>query len=157
MDNPAKLLQYGWGNKLPAIIQTEASECGLACLAMIANYHGHKVDLNSLRRKFSISSKGATLADLIKLGDNLQMSARPLRLELEELGQLKTPCVLHWDLNHFVVLKSVKKNKITIHDPAVGLRTLKLDEASQHFTGVALELTPTPDFKPKLIEFQLIK
>ena len=152
MENPAKLLQYGWGNKLPTIIQTEASECGLACLAMIADYHGHKVDLNSLRRKFSISSKGATLADLIKLGDNLQMSARPLRLELEELNQLKTPCVLHWDLNHFVVLKSVKRDKITIHDPAVGVRTLKLEEVSKHFTGVALELTPTPDFKPKEIK-----
>lgn len=152
MENPTKLLQYGWGNKLPAIIQTEASECGLACLAMIANYHGHKVDLNSLRRKFSISSKGATLADLIKLGDNLQMSARPLRLELEELNQLKTPCVLHWDLNHFVVLKSVKRDKITIHDPAVGLKTLKSEEVSKHFTGVALELTPTPDFKPKEIK-----
>lgn len=152
MKNPAELLQYGWGRQLPTIIQTEASECGLACLAMIANYHGHKTDLNSLRRKYSISSKGATLTDLIKLGDSLQMSARPLRLELEELNQLKTPCVLHWDLNHFVVLKSVKKDKITIHDPAVGVRVLKLEEVSQHFTGIALELTPTPDFKPKEIK-----
>lgn len=152
MKNPVELLHYGWGAHLPVIIQTEAAECGLACLAMIANYHGHKVDLNSLRRKYSISSKGATLADLIKLGDNLQMVARPLRLELEELEQLKTPCVLHWDLNHFVVLKSVRKNKVTIHDPAVGVRTLSLEEVSPHFTGVALELTPTPDFKPEKIE-----
>jgi len=151
MQNPIHLLQYGWGKRLPVIIQTEVAECGLASIAMVANYYGHKLDLNALRRKYSISSKGATLQGLIKLADGLQLSSRPLRLELEELSQLKKPCILHWDLNHFVVLKSVKGNKITIHDPAVGLRTLKLEEVSKHFTGVALELTPTPDFKPKKI------
>ncbi len=149
MQNPVYLLYFGWRRKLPVILQTEVAECGLASVAMVANYYGHKVDLNSLRRKYSISSKGATLQGLIKLADNLQFTSRPLRLELEELSQLKTPCILHWDLNHFVVLKSVKGKKVTIHDPAIGIRTLKLSEVSKHFTGVALELTPTPDFKPE--------
>ncbi|WP_062055292.1 peptidase domain-containing ABC transporter [Aquimarina longa] len=149
MENPIDLLQYGWKKRVPVIIQTEVAECGLASIAMVANYYGHRLDLNGLRRKFSISSKGATLQGLIKLADSLQFSSRPLRLELEELSQLKKPCILHWDLNHFVVLKSVKGNKVTIHDPAVGVRTLKLAEVSKHFTGVALELTPTPDFKPE--------
>ncbi len=152
MKNPAELLNFGWGKRLPVMLQTEVAECGLASMAMIANYHGHKVDLNALRRKYAISSKGATLQGLISLADKLQFSSRPLRLELEELSQLKTPCILHWDLNHFVVLKEVKGNKVTIHDPAVGVRTWKLDEISKHFTGVALELTPTPEFKPEKIE-----
>lgn len=152
MNNPIELLNFRWGKRLPMMLQTEVAECGLASMAMIANYHGHKVDLNSLRRKYAISSKGATLQGLISLADNLQFSSRPLRLELEELNQLKTPCILHWDLNHFVVLKEVKGNKVTIHDPAVGVRTWKLDEISKHFTGVALELTPTPEFKPEKIE-----
>lgn len=151
MQNPIHLLHYGWGKKLPVIIQTEVAECGLASMAMVANYYGHKLDLNGLRRKYSISSKGATLQGLIKLADNLQLSSRPLRLELEELSQLKTPCILHWNLNHFVVLKSVRGNKVTIHDPGVGVREMKLDVVSKHFTGVALELTPTPDFKPEKI------
>lgn len=151
MQNPIHLLHYGWGKRVPVIIQTEVAECGLASIAMVANYYGHKLDLNVLRRKYSISAKGATLQGLIKLADNLQFSSRPLRLELEELSQLKTPCVLHWNLNHFVVLISVKGNKITIHDPAVGKRVMKLSEVSKHFTGVALELTPTPDFKPEKI------
>ena len=149
MKNPLELLNYGWGNKLPVIVQTEVAECGLASMAMVANYHGHKVDLNALRRKFSISSKGATLQGLIKLADSLQLSSRPLRLDLVDLDKLKTPTILHWDLNHFVVLKSVKGNKVTIHDPAVGMRVYDMDEFSKHFTGVALELTPTPDFKPE--------
>ncbi|MFD2564719.1 peptidase domain-containing ABC transporter [Aquimarina rubra] len=129
------------------ILQTEVAECGLASVAMVANYYGHRLDLNALRRKYSISSKGATLQGLIKLADSLQFSSRPLRLDLEELVQLKKPCILHWDLNHFVVLTSVRGNKVTINDPAVGERILKLEEVSKHFTGVALELTPTPDFK----------
>lgn len=151
MRNPAELLQYKWRGKLPIILQTEVAECGLASVAMVANYYGHKFDLSSLRRKFSTSSKGATLHGLIQLADNIQLSSRPLRLELHELSQLKTPCILHWDLNHFVVLKEVKGNKITIHDPALGVRVYSLDVVSKHFTGVALELTPTPDFKPEKI------
>lgn len=151
MKNPVELLHFRWGRRLPVIIQTEVAECGLASLAMVANYFGHQTDLSSLRRRFSISSKGATLHDLIRASDSLQLTARPLKLELEELNQLRTPCVLHWDLNHFVVLKAVKGNKVIIHDPAVGQRILKLGEVSKHFTGIALELTPTPDFKPEKI------
>lgn len=151
MQNPLELLNYGWGKKLPVIIQTEVAECGLASVAMIANYYGHEVDLNALRRRFSISSKGATLEGLIKLADGLQFSSRPLRLELEDLEKLKMPAVLHWNLSHFVVLESVKGNKVTIHDPAIGVKVLTLEECSKHFTGVALELTPTPDFKPEKI------
>lgn len=74
-------------------------------------------------------------------------STRPLRLELEELNQLKVPCVLHWDLNHFVVLEKVSGGKVTILDPAFGKRMLSFKEASSHFTGVALELTPTKSFQ----------
>ena len=48
--------------KLPLILQTEAAECGLACLAMIASHHGYRTDLASLRERFSVSLKGATLA-----------------------------------------------------------------------------------------------
>ncbi len=149
MKKTIELLNFKSKNKLPVIIQTEVAECGLASMAMVANYYGHEVDLNSLRHLFAISSKGATLAGLIKLADSLQLVSRPVRLELEDLAQLQMPAILHWDMNHFVVLKSVKGNKITIHDPAVGLRVFSFEEFSHHFTGVALELTPSPEFKAK--------
>ncbi len=149
MQKTIELLNFKSRNKLPVIIQTEVAECGLASMAMVANFYGHEVDLNSLRHLFSISSKGATLAGLIKLADSLQFVSRPVRLELEDLSQLQMPAILHWDMNHFVVLKSVKGNKITIHDPAIGLRIFSFEEFSNHFTGVALELTPSPEFKAK--------
>lgn len=115
---------------------------------MVANAHGLRLDLSDLRRRFPVSLKGATLAQLIAYAGALNFSSRPLRLELDELPQLALPCILHWDLNHFVVLKKVGRGSITVLDPAVGERRLSLEEVSKHFTGVALELTPNADFAP---------
>ena len=130
------------------ILQSEAAECGLASLAMIADAHGLHLDLADLRRRFSVSLKGATMATLIRHAQALNFSARPLRLELEEIPKLRLPCILHWDMNHFVVLKAIKGKYATLLDPAAGERKLLLNEVSKHFTGVALELTPTVQFQP---------
>ena len=139
-------LQFGWRRRLPVMLQTQAAECGLACVGMIASYHGRDLDLVSLRRRFSPSLKGATLNDVMLMAYRLGLASRALRLELDELGKLRRPCILHWDMNHFVVLKSVSRSGITIHDPARGVRDVPLAEVSNHFTGVALELMPSPSF-----------
>jgi ATP-binding cassette, subfamily B, bacterial CvaB/MchF/RaxB len=141
-------LNFGWGKRLPLVLQTEAAECGIACLAMIAGFHGLFVDLSDLRRRFGMAQKGASLVDLIRVADALGFATRPLRLELNEVSQLTTPCILHWDLNHFVVLASASRNTFVINDPAMGLLRMGSEEFSQHFTGVALELTPTLAFEP---------
>ena len=131
-----------------AILQSEAAECGLACLAMLSSAHGLRIDLAELRQRFSISLKGADLGQLMRHAQALGFACRPLRLELDETNQLQLPCMLHWNLNHFVVLTKVSGGKLTILDPAVGKRVITIAEASDHFTGVALELTPTSAFKP---------
>lgn len=141
-------LNLNWGAKLPMVLQTEAAECGLACLAMIVAYQGQPTDLTDLRRRFGMSLHGATLKDLVRVADLIGLAARPVRIELDELQMLKAPCILHWDLNHFVVLKSLRRNGVVIHDPAVGVCKLSLAELSRHFTGVALELTPVGGFEP---------
>jgi ATP-binding cassette subfamily B protein RaxB len=141
-------LRFGWGKRLPVFQQTEATECGLACLAMLASYHGHETDLVTLRRRFPISLKGASLARLIEIANELGLQSRPLRADLSELSKLHAPCILHWDLNHFVVLKKVTKKYVYLHDPAVGERRLSLTEVSRFFTGIVLELTPGVLFKP---------
>jgi len=135
--------------RLPVILQTEAAECGLACLAMVAAHHGLNSDLPTLRQRFPVSLKGATLVDLVRLAGQLQLNARGLRAEMTHLPELAMPCVLHWDLNHFVVLKEVSRGMAVIHDPARGVRRLPLAEVSKHFTGIVLELTPQADFKPR--------
>jgi ATP-binding cassette subfamily B protein RaxB len=141
-------LQFGFRRRLPVFLQTEAAECGLASLGMVACFHGHRVDLAALRRRFTVSLKGATLAYLIQAAGKLHLAPRPLRLELGELQQLRAPCILHWDMNHFVVLKSADARGAVVHDPAFGVRRLSFPEVSKHFTGIALELTPTSDFRP---------
>ena len=137
------------GRRLPVILQTEAAECGLACIAMAAAHHGLRSDLPTLRQRFQMSLKGATMADLVRIAGHLQLNARALRAEMSHLPDLVLPCILHWDLNHFVVLKDVTRGVAVIHDPARGVRRLSMTEVSKHFTGVVLELTPQADFKPR--------
>ena len=147
--NIPDLLQLSfWRTKrLPVLLQTEAAECGLACLSMVASYWGHQIDISSMRARFSVSIKGVTLKSLIAMSQGMFLQTRPLKLDMEHLPDLKLPCILHWDLNHFVVLKSVAGGHAVIHDPGVGARRLPLAEFAKHFTGVALELTPTAQFE----------
>jgi len=145
-------LRFRFGKYLPVVLQAESAECGLACLAMIAGYHGHHVALSALRLRFSRSLKGVTAREIIEMAQSLGLQSRALRLDMHELSQLEMPCLLHWDLDHFVVLKSVGKHQIVIHDPAVGERALSHADASGHFTGVALEFSKGPAFQRKRAE-----
>jgi len=140
------LLSFTTRGQLPVIQQAEAAECGLACLAMVASYHGHRIDLNTLRRRYPASLNGVTLRALIQVASHLHLLGRPLRYELHHLRQLRLPAILHWDMNHFVVLKAVTRKGIVVHDPAAGEKFYPVVEASKRLTGVALELAPTEEF-----------
>lgn len=139
----------GGRRRLPLILQSEATECGLACLAMVAGYHGHRVDLGTLRRRHPVSLKGVTLKALMQIASHLNFATRPLRFEMHHLADLRLPAIVHWDMDHFVVLKKVTSSAIVVHDPAFGERRFPIDEASKHLTGVALELTPEEGFTRK--------
>lgn len=153
--NSIDLLKFFSFNRLRPILQTEAAECGLACLAMISNYYGHRIDINTLRQRYPISLKGANLENLINTADKLQLTGRPLRLEVDDLDKLSLPCILHWDMNHFIVLKKVSKKNICVIDPAFGEKTYDKKQVAKHFTGVVLELMPTKNFTKKNEEKQL--
>lgn len=141
-------LNIGRRHQLPAILAAEAAECGLACMAMLARYHGHDVDLNGLRQRFSLSLAGASLRSLMGIADQLGFSTRALRAEVGALGKVSLPAIIHWDLNHFVVLKSIGRKTAVVHDPALGARTLSLEQFSKHFTGIVLEVAPAEGFEP---------
>lgn len=129
------------------IRQAEVAECGLASLAMVANYHGMDVDLGVLRRRFQPSLRGAALKSLISMADRLGLAPRAVKLPLEKLGSLQLPAILHWDMNHYVVLEEVRGGKALIHNPEGRSVRMPLSEVSEHFTGVALELRPTDGFE----------
>lgn len=128
---------------LPVVHSAEVAECGLACIVMVARYYGHDVDLNGIRQRLSLSMTGATLRSLMGLAEQFGLSCRALRAELGELRKVSTPAILHWDLNHFVVMESTKRGRFYIHDPAAGRRRLTASDMSKHFTGVLLEFSQT--------------
>ena len=128
--------------------QAEMTECGLASLAMVANAHGHDVDMGAMRRRFGVSSRGMGLRTLMQTADAMGFATRPLKVDIKALGQVKLPAILHWDMNHFVVLEKVSKGRALVFDPAQDARWHDADSLSRHFTGVALELRPTTNFAP---------
>lgn len=141
-----KLLNFG-ARRLPMIRQNETAECGLACLAMVAGYHGLKTDVAALRRRFPTSAAGVTLSAIMEMAGRLDLDCRALKVPLDDVRKLQTPCIVHWDMNHFVVLKFAGTNSMLVHDPATGARRHTREAFSTHFTGVALELHPTKRFE----------
>jgi ATP-binding cassette subfamily B protein RaxB len=128
--------------------QAQAAECGLACLAMVADHFGHRTDLAELRQRFGLSARGASLSRLIAIAGAIGLQPRALRLEPDDLARLRLPCVLHWDLNHFVVLAAVRRGRARVFDPGGHDDWVDAAEVGRRFTGVALELQPGAEFVP---------
>lgn len=129
--------------------QSEAAECGLACVALVLAAHGAPADLAELRRKHHVSSRGLTLREVADIAAANALVTRALRCELDELRQLRCPAILHWGLQHYVVLERVRGATVRISDPASGRHDLGIEEVSRFFTGVALELAPAPEFRKR--------
>ena len=132
--------------KIPVQYQAESAECGLACIAMILWFHGHRTDLGEMRHNWPISLKGMSLSQVMSIGNELGLACQALRISLPELRNLKLPCLLHWQTDHFVVLESVGRRSLTILDPAVGRRRVSWKDSSLAFTGVVLEVEPAAGF-----------
>lgn len=142
-------LHLGFGRRVPVIFQTEASECGLACVAMVLGFHGTVTDLATLRGRHGATPQGMTLVDLVRVAEVERLATRAVRVDLADIPRLRLPCILHWDLGHFVVLSRVRGNRFHIVDPAFGERVLTREQLSPRFSGVALEAWPGSGFEPK--------
>jgi ATP-binding cassette subfamily B protein RaxB len=126
--------------RLNPVLQGANSECGLACVTMVLNWAGSTLGLSDMRRRYPQSLRGTTIKTLITMCEDLNVSCRPLRLELRELQHLRTPSILHWDFDHFVVLEACNSRFVDIIDPKIGRRRLRTSQVSEHFTGIALEI-----------------
>jgi ATP-binding cassette subfamily B protein RaxB len=141
-------LRFSWPRSVSLVMQSEASECGIACLSMVSSYFGKHILLRELRAIMPASQQGLSMHQLIDYAQTLGMSCRALKLDLKELSQLQRPAILHWDFSHFVVLTKVSRRYVYISDPAIGDRKLSWSQVSKSFTGVALELRPDHEFAP---------
>ena len=135
------------GTRLPLLLQARRADCGLLCLAMVAGWYRHHVGQDWIRSRQACNERGMTVSDLLRIAGTLELEGRALRLEPEELGNLTLPVILHWDMDHFVVLAGLGRRRATIHDPATGKRQYPLHELGTHFSGIAVELWPGPQFK----------
>ena len=142
-----KPLNLAGKGKVGLVLQQERAECGLACLAMISGYHGKAVDLHVLRRQFGSKHRGASFREIIPAASELQLVPRPVRLSIDELSDLQLPAMLHWQMNHFVVLTARRGNRFVILDPAMGKRLVSREEFGDAFTGVAMEFMPAPGYR----------
>lgn len=143
--------------KMKAVMQSEAAECGLACVVMLANYHGRHVDLAVARRQMNVSARGASISSVMQMASRMGLDCRPLRAELDYLQTLQVPCILHWDLAHFVVVNKVTSKGAEIYDPARGFYLMPMAEVSRHFTGILIEVLPTKGFQPPVVERRPLK
>jgi ATP-binding cassette, subfamily B, bacterial CvaB/MchF/RaxB len=133
--------------RVPHLLASEMAECGLACLAMVASYHGAAADLVSFRRAFPTSALGMSLRDLIGIASRLGFRSRAMTVELRGLQELQLPAIIHWNFRHFVVLRRLGRSHAHIVDPGSGPLKIAYDEFSKHFSGVVLELVPEKPIK----------
>ncbi len=134
---------------LPLHMQTAKAECGISCIAMIADYYGRGINIDNIRRMHPVSAQGLTVKQIVDIANETGLDARVLKLELGQLIQLRRPAVLHWNFNHFVILATANARNILIHDPAKGRCKLTWSQVAASFTGIAIELYPS-DMMPPL-------
>lgn len=135
--------------KVPVIMQMEALECGAACLAMVAAYYGKWVPLEQVRRDCGVSRDGSNARNVLVAARSYGFAAKGYRYEPDSLrtdGQF--PCIIHWNMEHFVVLNGFTKDKAVLNDPARGLVSVSMEDFDRSFTGICLILEPGADFTP---------
>jgi ATP-binding cassette, subfamily B, bacterial len=137
---------------VPFVQQLEWTDCGAASLCMVMAYHGREVKLAEVREAMGIGRDGVSAKAILDTAERYGFAGRGIKVDISQIGLVKTGTILHWEFNHFVVFDRVVKGGVRIVDPATGSRDVPLAQFSKAFTGVAIELTVTPRFTKKKAE-----
>ncbi len=130
------------------IIQIEGTECGAVSLAIVLAYYKRYVPIEELRVNCGVGRDGANLYRLAKAAEHYKMKVDSKKVDLENMHKVKTPAIIFWGFNHFVVFEGVVNNRYFINDPAGGPRHVSKKEFSQKYTGVVMEMVPSDEFEP---------
>jgi len=147
--------------KVPTILQMEATECGAASLAMVLAHYGLWIPLEKLRAECGVNRDGSKASCVIRAARNRNCEADGYRWTLNDILELLPqnpfPLIIHWEFNHFVVLEGIAKGKAYLNDPAMGRRTVPLEEFRTSYTGVSLYIEPGKDFKKEGHRYNVFK
>jgi ATP-binding cassette subfamily B protein len=135
-----------WWRQYPFVEQQSSSDCGIACLSMIARYWGKHFPLHVLRENAEVSRSGTSLKSLTKVSEAFGLSARPVRASFQRLAEQPHPWIAHWQGDHFVVVYAMRQGRVLIADPAVGKRLIAQAEFEANWTNYALLLEPSDRF-----------
>ena len=135
--------------KTPTIYQMEATECGAASLAMVLGYYGCFIPLEQLRIETGVSRDGCNARNILKAARKFGMTCKGYSKSMEDLAGMRTPAIIHWNFNHFVVFEGFKGGCPYINDPAVGRRKLSTEDLDDSFTGIVLTFEPNEEFQKR--------
>lgn len=135
--------------EVPLVMQSEAAECGLACLAMLSRWYGHQIDIAYLRQKFGNVSRGMSMAGIAQCAESLKLTNSAYSTTAHDLGSWSgPPLLLHWKGNHFVILDRIDDGRFLINDPAIGRVSLTQAELEHGLSGAVLLVEPSDQFEP---------
>ena len=135
--------------RVPVVMQMEALECGAASLAMVMAYYDKWVPLEQVRLDCGVSRDGSNARNLLLAARSYGFEAQGFRCEIDALREeICLPCIIHWNFDHFVVLRGFRGKHALLNDPARGDVKVSMEEFDRSFTGICLQITPGPDFQP---------
>ncbi|MBX7221169.1 MAG: ATP-binding cassette domain-containing protein [Blastocatellia bacterium] len=135
----------GWfrRNRIPLVRQINEKDCGAASLTSVLRHYGKSVTQTYVREQLGIGREGITLFHLARGAEKLGFETRSVKGTLDLIAGTRLPAILHWEQNHYVVLYRVAGSRVTLMDPAKGIRQLDREAVHKGWDGLALLLTPT--------------
>lgn len=127
-------------------MQVEPTECGAACLSMILRHFGQYVSLEQLRIETDVTRDGCSAGNIVRAAQRRGLRCEGFRRDADELAQMRPPCILWWEHNHFVVYEGMRNGECCINDPAYGKRSIPMQKLESSFSGIVLSFEPEPEF-----------